>query len=198
MSWFVLFFIIVIVSIVTSEEVGVNVTCVSVNFENGLENFDDSTGQCSAIRSPWEVGHYADINIPPPHESSTTFIKPDGTSCVSSFQFKISATGTLEVTFYMLNGFLSITVNEIRDMGPEVQTNSEVFSSSTPGVVNDSWNTKNITVGSFGTFWGYVSIEHYYIVYFLFNSFFSFYFEHTLIKNLSLFYSLILQVTINT
>lgn len=185
MSWFILFFIIVIVHIVSSEKVGENVTCVTVNFENGLENFDHYTGQCQTIRSSWEVGQYADINIPPPHESSTTFIRSDGTSCVSSFQFQISATGTLEITFYMLtvddfpNEYLSVIVNEIRDTGNDVQANFEIFSLSTPGVINHSWNTKNITVGSSGTYWGFVSIEHYYIVYFLLNSLFYFYFEHT-------------------
>lgn len=95
------FLIIVIISLVSSEGAVLD-TCVAVTFEKGLENYGNSKGFCSSISlaSVWEVGHHTDIDITPPHESSTTFIRSNGLSCTSSFDFYISNTSIVELTFY--------------------------------------------------------------------------------------------------
>ncbi|XP_026326158.1 cell wall protein IFF6-like [Hyposmocoma kahamanoa] len=161
MSWFISLFIAVVLPLVTSEVVGSEGTCVVLNFENGLEDFDDSIDQCEPLPGEWEVGHYEDINIEPPHESSTTFITPNGLSCTSSYEFTINATGNLEVTFYMStqlpHEFLTVIVNEIQNTG-QIGQNARTFTATEPGVNNNAWNTMTFLMGNNGTYTGFVSI----------------------------------------
>lgn len=163
MSWFISF-IAVVLPLVTSEVVGSEETCVVLNFENGLEDFDDSIDQCASLPGEWEVGHYADINIEPPHESSTTFITPNGLSCTSSYEFTINATGNLEVTFYMSTQspeeFLTVIVNVIQDTG-HIAQNTTMLTATEPGVNNNAWNTMTFPMGNAGTYPGFVSIQYY-------------------------------------
>lgn len=164
MSWFLPFLIAVVIPLLSSEEVGPEVTCVVVNFENGLEDFDDSVGQCQFIPYGWDVGHYADIDIQGPHESSTTFIRPNALSCTSSFEFDINAEGVLEVTFYMStrvsSEYLTFVVNEIQPTGNIVQAYFQQFDSDTPGIIDHDWNVMKFPMGSSGNYTGFVSIQH--------------------------------------
>ncbi|XP_026325384.1 endochitinase A-like, partial [Hyposmocoma kahamanoa] len=160
MSSFVLFFIVVIVHLISSEEVRLEDNCIPINLENGLENFDDTIGHCAFIQGVWEVGYYADIPIQPPHESSRTFITPNQLSCTSSFDFQIRATGRVEVTFYMSvtagNEFLQVSVNQRLQNGGTVQANHEIYNISV--IENNQWNTKTFTVGSTGSYSGFITL----------------------------------------
>lgn len=162
MSSDAILFIVVIVSLVTSEKVGLEETCATEDFENGLENFDDSTGLCTSAPGVWEVGYYVDTNIQPPHRSSKTFItqlKANQFSCTTSFDFQARATGIVEVIFYMSVGsaqeFLHVIVNQRLANGNLVQANSVSFLMN--NINNHDWNILRIEVGSTGTYNGSVS-----------------------------------------
>lgn len=170
MSSFVLVFIVVTVPLVISGKVGLEEICVPVNFEDGLENFDFSSGPCAPVRGVWKVDHYADSYIHPPHPSSRTFItqtNEDEVSCTTSFDFQATTTGIVEVTFYMkIKGtdFLHLTVNRRQADGNLAQTTQVNFGSG--NINNDEFNTVRIVVESgAGTFNASVSnfVYHNYV-----------------------------------
>lgn len=160
MSPFVLLYLAVLVPLATNAEVELVHTCIPVNFENGLEKFDSTKQPCSLATGEWDVGHYTDIGINSPYELSTTFIRSSTLSCTSSFDFELSESGTVEVTFFMstqtLSEFLNIIVNEIQENGVVAVANQILFNSITPDI-NVGWNTIRFNVERQGNFRGYVS-----------------------------------------
>lgn len=166
MSLFALFFIVVIVSVATSEDTEFEQICVPVDFENGLADFNDTIGPCSFVPGQWEVGYYTDVDIESPHVFSSAFIKTNLMSCTSSFDLKLTVQGIVEVTFYMStqgpSDALHIMVNERQESDEIAQPNHEIYNMLTPGIVR-GWNTVRIKVGSVGNFTGFVSIFQLYI-----------------------------------
>lgn len=151
-----LLLIVVIVSVVNSAEL--EEICVPLNFENGLENFDDSAGLCLVMQNGWDIAHYKDIGVEPPHESSTTLIMSlDAMSCISSPVFRVSSTGTVEVIFSFLHetGSLQLIMNQIQESGWVSPT---TYHYTARELGTNEWIQRRFHVGGVDNINGFVSI----------------------------------------
>lgn len=178
MSSYALLFIVVIIPSVISEGVQFEHNCVVEVFENGLQGFDNTIGPCLHIPGLWDVVQYTDVDVTPPHVLSTAFIRSSIFACTSSYDFQMSATGTLEVTFFMASffpgDFFQVSVNQRLQSGATVQVNVELYNLLSPGVNNEVWSTVRFEVGSVGDFTGFVSNIVYKFLYSLINPLFFF------------------------
>ncbi|XP_045775579.1 uncharacterized protein LOC123874350 isoform X1 [Maniola jurtina] len=133
--------------------------CVTVDFENGFEDFTSNHGVCLGL-SPWDVIQYSSVDIDSPHVKSTRLITPQaGISCVSSFKFTVTAGGILEVNVYMISGspFDHISARVFQStVGTEDVLIGTAFhiSNSYP-----DWETINMTIHGNGSFEGYVTFQ---------------------------------------
>ncbi|CAG4935672.1 unnamed protein product [Colias eurytheme] len=136
--------------------------CVTVNFEQGFS--DDFTNESSLCGGQlmWNLGRYTDIGMTPPHELSTLFIAPNTIlSCIGSFEFNITAGGIIEMNIFMdtasIQDIISIIVNEFAG-NSEATVAQQTLGEQTPGFVR-GWNSVVMTMGSSGTYSGYLYIH---------------------------------------
>lgn len=142
---------IVLVSSVLSD------ACLTVNFEQGYsDDFSNEVAVCQAGMPAWVLGHYSERGLQSYHELSTAFITPHTQlSCVGSFFFQMTAGGIIEFNIFMnstnIADLISMIVNQNEGNG-EVTVGQGMLLSGSPG-----WTTVSITLGSSGTYMGYVS-----------------------------------------
>ncbi|XP_052753123.1 uncharacterized protein LOC113510310 [Galleria mellonella] len=83
-------------------------SCVTYDFENGLDNFILDHEICANYNGKWTLGSYESIPIARPHPSSNKYIAPDFLAaeyaCICTFAIHMSEGGTVEVNAYMTVG----------------------------------------------------------------------------------------------
>lgn len=138
--------------------------CVNYTFEDGFYNlFNDYAGlACLAVRQFWDERRYEDIGLDPPNLLSTTYISPMPIlSCVSSFEFNLSAQGVIEFTVYMSGSSsidqLTVLASQIILSGNDNTVGNMVLQPSSPNFVT-GWSTHRMTLIGSGTFRGYVRL----------------------------------------
>lgn len=138
--------------------------CVTFDFEKDFNSsFSNEIGVCGGLMVMWRVGRYEDLPIEGPDEGSSKFVYPtEDLSCASSFTFRMSAAGVLEINLFIqptsVTDQVTVLANQVVPNGQDVVVGNDWVIASDEDFVS-GWRTMRINLSGFGTYTGYVSLK---------------------------------------
>lgn len=135
--------------------------CVTNDFGlNFYNSFTNDNPVCAGMAT-WSLGNYSVAGINSPNAETDSFITPDeNLSCISSYDFEMTAGGILEIYVYMdsksQRDQIVALANEVSNTGKTIVTGSEILTPLNPAYFN-GWHVLRLRLSSNGVFSGYVS-----------------------------------------
>ncbi|CAH0687692.1 unnamed protein product [Spodoptera exigua] len=135
--------------------------CVTNDFGlNFYDSFTNGNPVCAGMAT-WSLGNYSVAGVESPHQETDLFITPDeNLSCISSYDFEMTAGGILEIYVYMdsksQRDQIVALANEVSSTGKTIVTGTEILTPLNPDYFN-GWHVLRLHLISNGIFSGYVS-----------------------------------------